>query len=304
MVYTSRFDSGFNPLAFYRRRLLRIYPIYWFCITLYLAAGWLVDQPYELDMSEFVGALLLLPANAATIIGPAWTLAYEMFFYLAFGLAMTAGLNRGMITLSIAFFALIVSGIFVEIENSAWHLMSNALLGEFLAGAAIGWLYVRGLLPKRWGKHLIFISCILFLAGIALGYDRVPSVVAWALPSTLLIAGAIIIESAKGPARIIRKLGHFGDSSYALYLIHIVVITFFIALAHQYPLLTRIEPAIMTIPIAIVALLLAEFLHHGIERPFLQLVNPHRPLIPVDAETKRHSALECLIPAEKGKTNE
>ena len=281
MVYTAHFAGGFDVRAFYRRRLMRIYPIYWICIALYFAAYLLIGAPLQISSAELVGALLLLPGNAAAIIGPAWTLAFEMFFYLCFGLAMIRGLTRGIVVLTTSFLALITLGQIVQIEQPVWDLVTDSLLIEFIAGAGIGWLLVKGRMPHRGGILVITAAFLLFGLGIAYGYDELPSVVVWGPPSTLLVAGAVMYEAERGVGPLVKRLGHFGDSSYALYLIHIMVIALFIALAHTVPLLTKIEPGLMSIPIAIVAVMLAELLHHRVERPLLKRLNPHRSLIPL-----------------------
>lgn len=279
MVYTSASTRKFNIREFYRRRLLRIYPIYWICVLFFFSAHFLLGQSIGVSPSRLIGALLLLPGNAAAIIGPAWTLAFEMFFYLSFGLAMTAGLSRGLILLGSAFVVLIALGSILDVDNPMWNLVTDALLVEFLAGSAIGWLLVKGFLPRRGGIALVALACVLFLAGIAWGYEQLPSVVVWGIPSVLLIMGAVILETTKKPAKLVCQLGYFGDSSYALYLIHILVITLFIALAHEVPLLTKVEPALMALLIALVALVLSEVLHHGVERPLLRKLHPRQPPI-------------------------
>lgn len=287
MVYSSRFANGFDARAFLRRRFLRIYPIYWICAAIYLLVHWLIGQPYELGFADAAGALLLLPGHAAGIIGPAWTLAFEMFFYMCFGMAMIAGLTRGLLMLSAAFLVLIVAGRLFPMESPAWALATSALLSEFLCGAAIGWLLTKEKLPRRGGITMIFLACALFVAGIAWGYQRLPSVVMWGVPSVLLIAGTVMTEMARPARSFVRQLGYFGDSSYALYLVHILMVTLALKLAVSWPPLERIDPMIAALPIALVSLALGEVLHHRIERPLLRRLNPRRALIPTKA---RYSA--------------
>lgn len=275
MVYTTRFEGGYDAKAFYRRRLLRIYPIYWLCMLLYIIGHWLVSEPYTISMSELAGAMFLLPDNASAVIGPAWTLAFEMYFYLCFGLAMIAGLNRGLVLLASGFVLLIATGLAVDNDSPAWHLVSNTLLLEFLAGTGIAWLLAKGHLPSSGGWLLVGVAAALFAGGVAYGYERLPSVLIWGFPSTLLVAGAVIIETARGTSGLVRVLARFGDSSYALYLVHVLVITFSVALARDVPLIAGIEPALASIPIAMVSLTVAEFLHHRIERPLLRRLNPN-----------------------------
>ena len=100
MIVTSRFEPSFQPFEFMRRRLLRIYPVYWICAALYLAFHTFIGELYDISVGQVAGALVLWPGHASSVIGPAWTLAYEMFFYLSFALAMALGLSRGVVVSS------------------------------------------------------------------------------------------------------------------------------------------------------------------------------------------------------------
>lgn len=270
MVYTTASGEQFLFSKFFRRRLQRIYPIYWICVAIYISFIWLLALPSSLTFPKLIGALLLLPQHAAAIIGPAWTLSFEMFFYVTFGIAMKFGLTRGIILLGWSFFSLILIGAAFSFENAVWKLATNTLLLEFLAGSAIGWCLVKGLLPKRGGTFFVATAITLFVAGIIWGYDRLPSVIMWGIPSALLVAGFLMLEERQAAGAALRRLAYFGDSSYALYLIHILVIMLFVSLAETLTMLTQIEPAIAALPIAVASLIMAEVLHHWVERPLLR----------------------------------
>jgi len=275
MVYTTRTDRIFSARDFLRRRILRIYPMYWVCAALYLTGHYLLGRPYMLSGSDILGALALVPEDASAIIGPAWTLSFEMFFYLCFGLAMKFGATRGLITLGCAFTFSIVAGFLFPMEGALLHLVTNSLLLEFIAGAAIGWLLAAGRLPARGGPSAVLFALALFGAGIAVGYDRLPSAVMWGIPSALLVAGAVTWETSHGFKKRLRRLSHFGNSSYALYLIHVLIITFTITLAPYATAIRTTEPAIAAVAIAGVSLLAAEALHAWIERPMTRWLNAY-----------------------------
>lgn len=276
MIFTSRFEPCFDVKSFFRRRILRIYPIYWICAAIYLGSHAVMGIPYDLDIGEFLGAVILFPDYSSKIIGPGWTLAYEVFFYFCFGLFMISGLNLGLMFLTLAFFVLVALGAAMPFDNLLWRFATNSLLLEFLAGSAIGWMFVRNYLPQRGGVTVIISAIALFAVGIAIGYDRFPSVLIWGLPSVLLIAGFVMFESKRVLPKWIEKIGYFGDSSYALYLIHILLITvviqFFIKLAPS----IYFPPAILALVLGAVALIAAEFLHHQIEKPLLRRLYTQR----------------------------
>ena len=273
MVYTTRVDDSFRARDFLRRRILRIYPMYWLCAAFYLICHYFLGRPYRLSASETLGALALSPDNASAIIGPAWTLSFEMFFYLCFGVAMKFGTTRGLIILGCTFSFSIATGVFSPVDGALGHLVTNTLLLEFIAGAVIGWLLATGRLPRRGGPTVFLFALALFAAGIAAGYDRFPSVAMWGLPSTLIVAGVVIWQNARGFKQGLRALSHFGNSSYVLYLIHIIIITLTITLAAHVPAIRVTEPALAAVAIAGVSLLVAEGVHTWIERPMTGWLN-------------------------------
>jgi exopolysaccharide production protein ExoZ len=276
MVATSNFEPVFRPRQFMRRRLVRIYPVYWICAALYLAYHSLYGEPYELSFVQLVSALLLWPGHAGLIIGPAWTLAYEMFFYCCFALAMALGLTRGLVVLSGSFAVLIVFGLVVAPVSPALHLATNALLAEFVAGMAIGWLLKRNFLPMTSAVPWITMALVLYVGGLFYGFSRLPSALAWGLPSAFLVLGAICWELRQGTTTITRWTGVLGDSSYSLYLVHILLITLFLEVTMEFPPLKGHSALAMTAIVTGSCVVLAELFHRGVERPLLRRLNPRR----------------------------
>lgn len=272
MVFTTGRADGYSARDFLSRRVIRIYPIYWVCALLYIAARAMIGAPYDLEPERIAGALLLLPGSASAIIGPGWTLSFEMFFYLSFGLAMLLGRTLGIVILAGVFAALIGLGLVTPPGGPLWDLMTDVLLLEFIAGAAIGWLLVHGHLPRRGGTFVVAASLILFAAGIVWGYDRLPRVITWGIPSALLVAGVLSIEQTRGAASWARRVGRFGDSSYVLYLIHILVIALALEVFELAPG-WFFSQGISALIIALVALAVAEVLHARVERPLTSWLN-------------------------------
>lgn len=266
MVLTnSRQDKPFSARQFYRKRIIRIYPIYWLIAALYLLANFVMGTPYDLSPYALVSALLLLPEQAPLIIGPAWTLAYEMYFYIMFGIAMMFGLLRGLLILT-AFFGLsIILGFFAKPEDPALALATNSLLAEFLAGVWIAWITRNREFPRAAGIAAVLASILLFLAGIYAGYESIPSALIWGVPSALLIFGAIVLERHYHPAIVVR-LSRLGDSSYTLYLIHILLITGLISLSKSLEL-GAVPILLMTVVYTGIAIILSHVFHVVIEAP-------------------------------------
>lgn len=226
MVYTSFKSKAdqFVPTAFLLRRFVRIYPIYWIYATLYIMFP-IVSGGYKLPLKDIAGSLLLLPGYSSFIIGQGWTLSFEVYFYLCFAAFMILGSLKGLLVMSAFFLLSIAVGAEFRADNAALHIVANSLLIEFLAGAWIGFFYVSEFrLSPTVSNLLVLISLALFLAGLAFGYHRLPSVLIWGVPSSLLITGSVFRERAGKLPDLINGASYLGDSSYSLYLMHLLMI--------------------------------------------------------------------------------
>ncbi|MEO0440021.1 MAG: acyltransferase [Pseudomonadota bacterium] len=266
MVLTnSRPDRPFSAKQFYKKRFVRIYPIYWLIAVLYLVINPLLGFTYELTPYSLLSSFLLLPDHAPLIIGPAWTLAYEMYFYLIFGLAMIFGLLRGLILLSLFFILSMATGVFARPENEFLALMTNSLLAEFLVGAWIAWVTLRVRFPAWMGYAALAGSVLLYAGGIAIGYESMPSAIIWGIPSALLIFGAVVLERHIQP-EFVTRLSPLGDSSYTLYLVHILLINVLMAAALTMQL-ESLPILLMTAVFTVIAVLFSHKFHLAVEAP-------------------------------------
>lgn len=227
MVYTSFGNTSrpFSTLDFLSRRFIRIYPIYFVYAALYLAAYELIANGKSLTIFETIGSLMLLPGYSSLIIGPGWTLSYEVYFYLWFGVVMIMGLSRGLVILTLIFISSIALRFALLDSGDVLHLVTSPLLIEFLLGAWIGYAVVTGAtIGARTAAALVLASLGGFAVAGLYGYHRASAVATWAIPSALLVAGCVFAEiNGKIPSVMIR-LSFLGDSSYSLYLLHILLI--------------------------------------------------------------------------------
>jgi exopolysaccharide production protein ExoZ len=271
MVYTS-WRSRLTPGSFLKRRLVRIYPIYWLVGATYLLLHQLLGTAYHLAPQELAGAALLLPHTSSLVIGPGWTLSFEMYFYLCFALALFAGVRWGLALLSV-FYLLSVCAGFALAPQAAWaKLASNSLLLEFMMGAWLGYAFSRGLVvPRRLGGLLVAVAIALFVSGFWLDYDRLPSVLSWGIPSLLLVTGALAFEpELRGaPGRFFAKLG---DSSYLLYLSHVLLIDLFIATPISALNRSPATAVAISFPLALLCTAIAALGYEWIELPLLKAV--------------------------------
>jgi exopolysaccharide production protein ExoZ len=271
MVYTS-WRSRLTPGKFLSRRLIRIYPIYWVVAAIYLVAHLFIGTPYALSGAESIGAALLVPGQSSQIIGPGWTLSFEMYFYLCFTIALIAGLNRGLVLLSAFFVASIAAGLLLGAKSPVTGLVTNSLLLEFMGGAWLGYAFARGRsLGRRTGGLLVVAAIGLFAAGVLFGHGPLPTAIVWGIPALMLVAGGLAFEpELRSPLG--RGIAKLGDSSYLLYLSHVLLLD--LLLATPINLLNTSEEAaiLLSFPLAIACTIIAAVGYEILELPLLNLM--------------------------------
>jgi len=98
-IHLPDLKSGKNILAFLKKRLLRIFPIYWVAASavlvyiIFIRHGAPLSDGPKITMSfnslAYVAkSYLLIPQKVSFFLGVAWTLGYEILFYLIFALCI------------------------------------------------------------------------------------------------------------------------------------------------------------------------------------------------------------------------
>uniref|UniRef100_Q07SM1 Acyltransferase 3 n=1 Tax=Rhodopseudomonas palustris (strain BisA53) TaxID=316055 RepID=Q07SM1_RHOP5 len=254
MVYSSfpHEASRFRALDFANKRAVRIFPVYILYCFLYLAIYAVVLNGKNLSIVPTLLSLCLWPGYSGLIIGPGWTLSFEVYFYIAFFIFMKLGLRGGLVGLSLFFVASIFAGHFLDRGNPVIHVMTNSLLIEFLIGAWIGYGFIAGIQISRPVLFIILAGAFVgFFSGVPFNSKSFPTVLFWGAPSILLVASLVFIERHGPLPKIVSRLSKLGASSYSLYLLHILLIDLFLRF-----LSARFEWTSLTGPIASAVLVL------------------------------------------------
>ncbi len=236
VTVSSRLDWSAPPLTvaslFFARRLVRVYPIYWLYFAIFtgltlLGVGEAFGANWTLANWRW-NALLLSTYNEQVPV--AWSLAYELFFYLCFAITLSFG-RRYARTALVAWLAAetVVTAVnhFMPADVLAgvwrWQAWSNPLVVEFVIGCLVGLLVQRRVL-----RHpILAVLCAVpfFVAGgwwaatharVGFGVHdyRVPT---FGVGAALLLYAVIALEvtrRAVAPDWLVR----LGDASYSLYL--------------------------------------------------------------------------------------
>jgi exopolysaccharide production protein ExoZ len=221
-------DLGPHPaLTFLKRRFIRVFPLYWVITALFAAEFLLLlhfphwqthGEVYNpLTKRLILSSVFLIPRNEIPLLGVAWTLIYECFFYLLFALALALRLAPARL-LTPLMLALVLLGTTHFVSGPRTVVITNELLLEFLAGVFLG----MAVLAQK--KLNVSLSAVLGLIGIVfllLPRHNMSSgrILIWGIPSALVVLAAVFLEDHIGklwPKFILL----FGDASYSLYLIH------------------------------------------------------------------------------------
>jgi exopolysaccharide production protein ExoZ len=200
------------------------------------------------------------------IVGPGWTLSFELYFYLCFAAVMVAGRTRALVLLSAFFFVAILLGAQFRPSNAFLKVATSHLLLEFLAGAAIGLLYLsRHTVSAGLAKLAVAVAGLGFLASVSAD-DMYPTVLVWGAPSALLVFGLAMWEKSGAMPAAVDRGAPLGDSSYLLYLIHTLL--FDVALKLLLSLGAAPEFGWLWISLVVgLAILVASIMHERVEKP-------------------------------------
>jgi exopolysaccharide production protein ExoZ len=217
---------GVGSLEFWRRRLERIVPLYWMvtsiAVLIALVSPRLGGQttPWHVFSSyAFLPAANPDTMKVEPLVSPGWTLNYEMFFYAIFGAALILSIGKRLAaTLGLLCGTVVLAAVLPH-SALALDFYGDSIVIEFAFGMLLGAAFTRSYLhvpePVAWAGIATGIAFFALLSGMA----HVPRVIAFGLPSLLIVASAVFLERGRAvPEWRLPKL--LGDASYSIYLSH------------------------------------------------------------------------------------
>jgi len=292
MYWTHAKDFGHpgNLGVFVKKRVVRIFPIYWVIV---LAKA--VKEGFQGNYLALICAVFLIPYPQIPFITVSWTLSYELFFYIALGAMIV--LPKGLWTL-LPPGALLMFSVLPAPEVSGTGFAATLLLFpfnphliEFLMGLLVGWCASRQKFSPAWGRRFLWAGGIAFIGIYAvatglsmdsslqttpgeayrlaeLGGNLLFDMAIWllAVPLGATLLGLVLCEVNSGKSKI-PSLNWLGDISYSLYLIHGFVIHYLMQRGEVANYVSQHHWAIFG-PIAM-AIGLATVVHYLLEKPLM-----------------------------------
>jgi peptidoglycan/LPS O-acetylase OafA/YrhL len=289
MVRTTLADPPGPAVAgrFLMSRASRIYPAYWVVagvwavvLAVWPAAG--LGHP----SAPMWRALALLPSDEAPQLTQAWSLIFEVYFYLVFGLMLMARRRRLLLAAwAVWLVGSVVAGL--TLPGPIGALVSNPLSLEFLIGCAVALIPERRV-PERWvPERRVAGSLLLAGAGLALmfageigrahftlGHANLWRALLVGLPAGAVLLGAINFETRSGVTAPL-WLTALGDRSFAIYLVNAPIAACLAVGLANVGFASRFGPlARDTTYVAatiILTFVLSEAVHRCVERPSMAL---------------------------------
>jgi peptidoglycan/LPS O-acetylase OafA/YrhL len=239
MVWTLKRGVDHAELSrrFLVARMKRIYPIYAVWLALFLSAVFAVNTAgFGFQSEVFRGAtpgelirnFLLLPALPGNPNGmflpQAWTLVYEMYFYVVFAACLLAGRKYISYTLTAGIGGLLLlSHLFGHPDRDNWtniaYMIGDPLVLNFLFGAFLALLYKRRPLVVTHKPAALCAMAVLVV--VALYALEGPRLLVLGLPALAILALTAGYEVERNPVN--DALVYVGEASYSIYIVHIFV---------------------------------------------------------------------------------
>ena len=280
LMWSTTADRAAGTWDFWKRRLVRIVPLYWavtsFAVAVLLAAPQLMQSTRFGLWNVIASYLFVFMPNPAGRMEPVvvvgWTLNYEMLFYLVFGLALVLPAARRFWAVAAVLGGLVLAGAVVPAQNPWWAAYTSSIMLEFVFGMALAWWHARSAVQPARAAIGWLLLCAGFLALAAANRwaPDAPRALAQGLPAMAIVAGALLLERTNALQRQ-RWLEFLGDASYSLYLSHPIVLSAFAQVWRKLGL-AALPGGVAAFGIAAVLACIAvgALLYLGLERPLVR----------------------------------
>ncbi|WP_341799873.1 acyltransferase [Klebsiella michiganensis] len=236
MIFTQNDEK--KSYRFIYDRIIRIYPAY-ILLSIPIIIFALTPSQYDhriYNTYQLVQNIILMPGwegmSYSNANYPAWTLVYEMFFYIIFSGVLLFSRKKSHISIAISLILVCLIVIYKSVLNSNGtqqltdikHLLGNLILLNFAAGCLLGAFFKKGNLNVN-GKLFLIATILIFglssvvrmklSAHSGMGAD----IIFGTITASIVIYIALCSQEIKN--RVIKIIG---DASYSIYLTHVTLL--------------------------------------------------------------------------------
>jgi exopolysaccharide production protein ExoZ len=229
IFYTHRSDIGLPTSArkFITRRLTRLYPVFLSVCAIRLMYVWMAGAPDDcFSPGRIAASLLMLPQSGPPLLDVAWTLSYELLFYMMFLFLILCGARMWLLFYGHAAFVLAANAPGMPHWEFPASFAFSPYFLEFYAGCLACHLMARRTWSNRAALLLAGLALILFgwlwLTDVISGLPRMTSfrsALFWGTAFSLVTLGAAGLGSTLNDW-VPRAFRFLGDASYSVYLVH------------------------------------------------------------------------------------
>lgn len=226
-------------IPYFKRRWLRIFPVYWGAFAIFLFTKILFAEfreGWRLGFGQIFWDLSLLPQKDYPLIPVAWSLQCEEFFYVLF---VSFLLNRRLGTIIFSIWGILILLLNPQPDKFLQWFLFNGMNFQFLLGVCLGF-YLRNQEEEESIVGFKHILCAIFgLSFLAVAFlarmthpPEILSMFSNEFYKRLLSGfGALFLLYGISPIRVSRTAwGLFwewlGKRSYSIYLVHIGLLEF------------------------------------------------------------------------------
>lgn len=281
-AHRNDFNHPQRVKSYFFKRFARIYPTFWIIFIGVSALALISASTRDVvptDPLILLKTLLLIPQDPAVIggtgapvVGVAWTLQYEMLFYVTFALAIW---NRLLGILAIAVFVAIYL-----VQQSFGNLpfplafIAQDYVWLFIMGMVVAKLCLNRDMKVKNPEYIAIAGGLMFLVialDVVFKQDIFKDyrILLFGLSSSILVFGLVKAEQASKVFLGNKFVQLVGNASYALYLTHYSLISFMLKVAMMLKLneLGYIGAFITYFTMLIICVLVAIGFHLWIEKP-------------------------------------
>ncbi|WP_339266750.1 acyltransferase [Paenibacillus sp. FSL R5-0470] len=285
IYYIHKIDIGVSKKgkAFFVKRFLRVYPIYWLILVFLIPVYFLIpsfgDEETR-NVGNLIKSVLLIPQPPEHMpLTVAWTLSHEILFYLMFG-SLIILKKRASYPIIIAWLFATLILFLVDFADGVsfnyWlDFLFNAFNLEFLGGLFAAHLILNN--KNKYGMYFIIIGLVYFILSWGndyYGFLRINRVISYGIPSFLLIYGMVSYEVLK-KIRIPKVFVFLGDASYSIYLIHYPLLSVLNKIFLKLNIYTTLGYLAATLLVILLTIIISCVFHTIIEKPLLNVLNRH-----------------------------